>query len=511
MRSAFFSLATLAVAAIPAFANDLLPDSIYSGTKGSVCDSGWVVGFPTGSSDYFDATYTVVGGIANVEDGTIDNGLKVQSVAVSVSDFGSGRTYPILGVFNSNLGVDPSGETPDLASAVATTIPSPALSPPGLFGFVQFAAATGTGVITGTTNVHTVVQLPPGDSGLLGVGADSGSTGTTGGASGFTTDGYATPSISLSFLDWGLSVGQDNSATTSCKQADRKPHGRLRASNMVQGIGEGDKLTTTVKAGDTLNLLFLGTKSGDKLRLYFNVAPCTPAVAIGPVLPTLADPDGSGSFIRINATWPSGFGGQTFRFSAVWGNPACSNPGVGFTNCVTIITSADPSFGICDDGTVETGWVVQIPSGSSDYFNNNFGSGVGKNGVVGLTLSVLDFGTTAGGYPTSGVSNANLVVDPSGNTPDIGAPLATVSPFTFPAGTFATTAGLYISHAVSVPGGSLGLNVHGWVQFPAGDPGLLGIGGDTTASNGCSGFSLDGYSSPAISFFVNFGIRVKTN
>lgn len=510
MRMAFFSLATLAVAAIPAFAADSADSNIWSGTKGGVIDSGWVVTFPTGSSDYFDTTYNVTAGIGNVEDGTVAAGLAVQGVGVSVSDFGSGRTYATVGVFNSNLAVDASGETPDLASPVSS-VTSPALSPPALFQFVPFLTATAS-IPAGATRTHTVVQLPPGDSGLLGVGADSGSTGTTGGASGFTTDGYSTPSIGLSFLDFGMSLGQDNSATTSCKQADRKPHGRLRCSNAVQGLSEGDHLTSTVKSGDTLNLAFYGSKTGDKFRLYFNVAPCTPAIAIGPVLPTIADGDANGgTFLRINATWPSGFGGQTFRFSAVWGNPACSNPGVGFTNCVTVITNADPSFGICDDGTVETGWVVQIPSGSSDYFNNNFGSGVGKNGIVALTLSVLDFGTSAGGYPTSGVSNANLGVDPTGNTPDIGSPLATVSPFTFPAGSFETTSGLYTSHAVSVAGGSLGSNVHGWVQFPAGDPGLLGIGGDTTASNGCSGFSLDGYSSPTISFFVNFGIRVKTN
>jgi hypothetical protein len=480
---------------------------IWDTVKVHPCDTGWVVGFPTGPSDYFNVGFSVIPGIGNNQ-GAVTGGLECECISVNVTDFGSGLTYTTVGTFGSNLGVDPSGGTPDLSNPITSANPTGSLGSPPLFAQVNFPTA-GVGTIPGgTTTVHAVVQLPSGDSGLLGVGADSG---TGNGTSGFTTDGYSTPSILLSFLDFGINPGQDNSHTTSCKQADRKPHGRLRASNLIQGIGEGDQLTTTVKAGDTLNLLFLGTKTGDKFRLYFNVAPCTPAVAIGPVLPTIPDPDGSGTYLRINATWPSGFGGNTFNFSAVWGNPACSNPGVGFTNCVTVIVSADPTFGVCDDGTVETGWVVQIPSQASDYFNVNFGSGQGKNGVVALTLSVLDFGTTAAGYPTSGVSNANLLVDPSGNTPDIGAPLATVSPFTFPAGTFATTSGLYISHAVSIPGGSLGLNVHGWVQFPSGDPGLLGIGGDTTASNGCSGFSLDGYSSPAISFFVNFGIRVKTN
>jgi hypothetical protein len=508
---AFLGLATLAIAATTAF-GQTKESTIWSNPKGGLIDGGWVVQFPTGSSDWFDTTYTVLpnSGI-NTEDGVIAGLLPIKGIAISVADFGSGQPgYPEAGCVLSNLTLDPTGETPNLADITFGGLTPFPITPPTLFDFeTRVSAGNPTAVPGVNLTIHVVAQLPPGDSGLLGIGADSGSTGTTGGLSGFTTDGYTTPSIGASFLDFGLSKGQDNSATTSCKQNDRKGHGRLRASNLTQGIGEGDHLTATVKSGDTLNLAFFGTKSGDKLRLYFNVAPCTPAVAIGPVLPTIPDGDGDGTFIRLNATWPSGFGGQTFRFSAVWGNPACSNPGVGFTNCVTIITGIDPSFGVCDDGTMESGWVVQIPSASSDYFNNNLGNGTGHASLTSMSLSVLDFVTAAAGYPTSGVSNANLGVDPSGNTPDIGSPLATVSPFTFPSGTFDTTAP-FVSAAIAVPGGSLGTNVHVWVQFPPGDSGLLGIGADTSSgTNGCSFFSLDGYSSPAVSFFANWGMRVN--
>jgi hypothetical protein len=185
---------------------------------------------------------------------------------------------------------------------------------------------------------------------------------------------------------------------------------------------------------------------------------------------------------------------------------------VGFTNCVSIITKPDPQFGICDDGTLESGWVVQFPSGSSDYFNNSYGAPPASvNGVVGLTIAVLDFGTPVAAFPAAGISNANLAVDPSGNTPDLGAPLACVCPFTFSPGTFATTVQQYISHAVSIPAGALGPNVHGWVQFPPGDSGLLGVGGDTTETNHCSYYTMDGYTSPAVSFSVNWGLRIDTN
>jgi hypothetical protein len=75
---------------------------------------------------------------------------------------------------------------------------------------------------------------------------------------------------------------------------------------------------------------------------------------------------------------------------------------------VTVITGADPSYGIVDGCTIETGWVVHIPSASADYFNNSFGPKPGSvNGVVGLTIAVLDFVSATPAYPRSGVSKAN--------------------------------------------------------------------------------------------------------
>ena len=79
------------------------------------------------------------------------------------------------------------------------------------------------------------VQLPGGNPGLLGIGADSTGPGT--GQNGFTVDSFATPTIVASFLDMGINIGQDNTHTSSCKQQDRKLHGRLRCQN-VGSAGE---------------------------------------------------------------------------------------------------------------------------------------------------------------------------------------------------------------------------------------------------------------------------------
>src|SRR5215471_14723642 len=126
---------------------------------------------------------------------------------------------------------------------------------------------------------------------------------------------------------------------------------------------------------------------------------------------------------------------------------------------------------------MESGWVASIPSGSSDDFNNSFGPKPGSvTAVTALTISVLDFVTATPAYPSSGVSTANTTVDPTGNSPNLAGPgvLATVSPFTFPSGSFETTCSAFTSKPVAVPGALMtGPSIHGWVQFPPGDSGLL--------------------------------------
>lgn len=509
MRKALLSFAAMALAAAGASAQS--ENSTIWSNQAVAIDSGWVVIFPTGSSDYFSQAFAAVATL-NVEDGTVSKSMPIKGVGVASSDFGTSQTYPTVGVFRPNVSLDPGGNTPDLSLPIATSTETYVTAP--LFTYQDYDTTAQASIPLSDATTLSVVQLPPGDSGLLGVGADSNAAP---GTSGFTQDGFATPSVTLTFLDFGMAIGQDNSATSSCKPADRAPSGRLRTQKLTAaGIMNGDHLTTVVTGGDTLNLAFFGTKSGDKFRLYFNTAPCTPAIAIGPVLGTANDGDGDGTFLRINATFPSGFGGQTFRFSAVWGNGACLAPGAGFTNCVTVITTADAQYGIIDDCTMESGWVVNIPALSSDYFNNSFGAKPsGVNGVTALTISVFDFVTATPAYPTSGVSTANTTVDASGNTPHVtgGGVLATVSPFTFTSGTFATTCSQFVSHAVSVSGGAMtGPSIHGWVQFPPGDPGLAGVGADTSSgTTGKSFFSLDAYTTPSIAFFTNWGIRLKTN
>jgi len=169
-------------------------------------------------------------------------------------------------------------------------------------------------------------------------------------------------------------------------------------------------------------------------------------------------------------------------------------------------------------GVPDGGWVVQFPTGSSDYFNNDFGPvPLTVNNVLGIGVSVLDFVTAVPAYPQVGLSDANLAIDPTGHTPDLSGPglLSVIAPFTFPSGSFETTYIRYTSQTcpLPVPTSSFVSHAHGWVQFPQGDSGLLGVGGDSSSGPYYSTFyTLDGYSSPAISFaLVAWGIRLATN
>jgi hypothetical protein len=503
--------AALAIAAAGASAQSE-NSTIWSNLIQTAPDRGWVVANPAGSSDFFSAGYQAVSTPLNVEGTVVNRGMPLKGIGLCISDFGSTLTFPTVGVFRPNVGLDATGNTPDLSLPIATSSESVVLPVP-LFTYQDFDTTAQVPIPVTDATTLVSVQFPPGDPALLGIGADS--SATAAGTSGFTQDGFTTASIVLSFIDFGMAIGQDNTTTSSCKPADRVPHGRLRAQKLTSsGIMGGDHLTTSVQGGDTLNIAFFGSKAGDKFRLYFNTAPCNPAVALGPVLGASTDPDSDGSFFRINAPWPTGFAGQTFRFSAVWGNGSCLAPGAGFTNCVTVITGPDPVFGVIDDCSVEQAWAVQTPSGSSDYFNNNFGAKPASvASLSGLTISVLDFVTASPAYPSSGVSTANTGLDPSGNTPNLsgGGVLATVSPFTFTSGAFETTCSQFTSHAISVAGGAMtGPGINAWVQFPPGDSGFLWVGADSTSAlQNASFFTLDGYASAAIALPTNLAIRVK--
>src|SRR5262249_8571376 len=97
--------------------------------KGEI-DSAWVPMFLGGPSDFFNTAHTVLPGLGNSED--LVDGLPITGIAVSVADFGTTLRYPMVGVFYSNFGLDPSGLTPDLSQPISS-VTSPVPDPPFLF------------------------------------------------------------------------------------------------------------------------------------------------------------------------------------------------------------------------------------------------------------------------------------------------------------------------------------------------------------------------------------------
>jgi hypothetical protein len=111
--------------------------------------------------------------------------------------------------------------------------------------------------------------------------------------------------------------------------------------------------------------------------------------------------------------------------------------GVGQTN-VASLTVVDPlgvcqgCYGLQDDGVHEGFfWKTQNPSGPSDWFNVNLGTASASTGagMGGTHMTSLDVGVSEtcglpGSFAVVGEFRANLFLDPSGGTPNLGDGLA---------------------------------------------------------------------------------------
>lgn len=491
MRRFLFAAAAAALLALPATAQQ--PEHPHAAKTDGSMEGGWVVSIPAGTSDFFNtrhqapATGTAAG------------------INVAVSDFGAASSYPRIGLYPANLGVDPTGDSPDISLPLAEANSPPVLGGP-LHDHVDIALPTGIPL-----NTHVSVQFPPGDPGLLGVAADTDLNDRGGNsgpgapdphdASAFSQDAYATPGLPFDGLgDFGLGI---NHLATS-KLSGNSGFLQLTVNN---GDTTGDFTRVRVIATDQFGVAFFAPKfSAPTLWLLFLSFLGAPIKPVGPVLPTI--PAAAHTWIRVGDVWPSGAGNITINFVAISGAPGVFGS-VAISNEVTVSSVPDPniSWGALDDCTYESGWVVSFPTGPSDYFNVNWGDkGSAVNG--NMHVAVMDFGTAFSSYPSAGFAPPNLGVDPGGFTPDLGNVYNSAA-FPFPSLTFVTTCGQMISNPVGGVPASAG-DVIGFVQFPPGDSGLLGIGGDTngTVLPNRNGWTLDGYSTPAnLVGYANWGIR----
>lgn len=485
MRKLLFAVACFGLLVLPVMAQNVPPQHLSVTNTDGQLESGWVVSFPTGSSDFFNARH----------DGL--SGRPIAGVSVGSADFGSGTAYPQAGLYDANLGLDASGNTPDLTSGFNSGL----VNGGGVvFNYVYGPFAGNQ--FPATEPQHVIAQLAPGDSGLLGIGNDDTSTTLF---AGWTLDGYTTPA------NGGYNFGL-NAIVNAISELQAIPGVPLNSylhEYISNGDETGDFTTVTVGAGGFYGIVYQSERSGVLWQVWLSFLGA-PLKKLSPTLFTFTS--GGGGFLRAGDVWPGGFGGLTFNFVAIGGVPGVKGT-VHISNEVTLKTKPDSGWGTKDDGSYEAGYVVSIPTGSSDYFNNNFNIGVGPTTVKDYKLPVMDFGTAATSYPTSGVFGTNYGIDGTGYTPDLTAGQA-VAPFTFVPGTFATTSGQdTINDFADFPYATFPTNdVHGVIQFPPGDSGWLGVGTDTNStitSGSC--WTLNGYTSPANRFGARWGIRLGSS
>jgi hypothetical protein len=173
----------------------------------------WKVQYTAGSKDYFSVHMGLLPA-ATTNPGcppSVNNLTGVESVSW---DFcGSGPCWAEVGIYQSNLVQDPSGNTPDVASPLTSVGGASACMPPGSVGWGYPAVFYDTPDIAAntTTDYHTALQWASQDS-CTWMGADENTTNDDAGnncagpfpssTSFFTLDGYATNAIPFSFANW---------------------------------------------------------------------------------------------------------------------------------------------------------------------------------------------------------------------------------------------------------------------------------------------------------------------
>lgn len=498
MRRLLFTAAILGAATVTASAQDM----VINKTDGNY-EGGWVVQIPSGSSDYFNVRTDAAGGTG------------AAGIHVNVADFGSSTPFPYVGITGSNTSLDPTGNTPDLSTTYGDNLG-------GLSSWLtgstfvsvnnQFSSSANVSLGAGT---HVVLQFPPFDPGLLGVGGDS-DTRVRGGdespgtgsnpfdSSYFTLDGYSTAAAGPTPDDHGMGYLRSAIGGTFLKI-----HGDPNS---------GEYNLFTVGAGDTMGFsAFMPNRPGvPTLWLLFISFLGVPLIPIGPVLPSLpydsnGDATNDWNGLKVTSSWPLGAGNLTINFVCVSGSPGVIGS-IQTSNEVTIVSLPDPAptpWGVNDDGTYESGWVVSIPAGSCDFFSEAYAACPTTTNFTGMSLATMDFGGSVSSYPDCGLAAPNLGLDASGRTPDF-SNIYDNGAFPFPALTFVTTSGQMVQNSYG-PVDVTGVDTVGFIQFPPFDPGLIGVGSDTTnGGSTTTGWTLDCFSTAANGFSTGYwGLRAN--
>lgn len=414
-------------------------------------DSWWKVNNPAGPSDWFNVDF----------DNTCQSSTAL-GICMDVWDAnGGGELYPKMGLYPDSTAF---AGFPDIG-APFTEFSATIASTDGFNDLVQYDLPC---IHLGSTDINVAAMNNAGDSASW-IGADS--NGTIFNRSFATSNNYATAGGPAPF-NWTLGLLTDGGAAGT---------NALRINGGTNAV---------VNVGETFSICFWGCKTGQTTQLRaFNI----------PLLPVVFTTTGGILAGPKPETWCLDFTascalvlGIGIPFQAFYAN--CPS-GVGISNTATLQV-VDPNmicagcYGIQDDGVHEGFfWKIQNPSGASDWFNVNQGTASASTGagMGGTMMTSVDIGVSEqcgvpGSFVTVGEFRANLGLDITGGTPDLGNGVS-VSNAAIPAGH--AHSGQYPGFVFDVP--DLAINTtdiyHAAVRWAGGDT-CVWIASDTDGTDG---------------------------
>jgi hypothetical protein len=479
-------------------ANGALYDGVADYTTGNNANT-WKVANPSGPSDWWNSYKA--GDLTGVKIGAL------------VSDFvelnGTNGAHQRLGVY-PDLGAG----VPDIANPAIELSPV-AVNANDAFNTDAYYAVPKT-TLTGA-NYHVAAQYVSGDSHCW-ISSDS------------------TAPIGRTFFTASSYAGGATAFTTEIDLYVGSPHSGAGGTLLFNG-----STNATVDQDDLVCVEFFGSALNTRFIFYFCVNG-NPFLQLLPAAFTVTDNFLAGpcpfswaicANLTCNVPVISGL-----EFCTIWADQTDLKANgkaklkVGASAIMNVTAgggcpTGPTCFGQKDDCILDGNiWKVQNPAGPSDWFSVNHG--VPTSGVTSLTsasVSSFDFCAIGACWAEVGIYPSNLTVDPTGTTPDVANPLASVTGasacMAIAASDGSCPLTVYNAGPVAVGAGTAN-GVHVAAHWPSGDS-CIWLGSDTDGidsvcgtpipSNGQSSlFTANSYTSPGAQFTgANWMMQINWN
>lgn len=513
MRKFITPIGLLVLVASLAGAQTIATPYAEIGFDDGIAETSYKLNAPTATGDFFSVDFDALA-----------VGQQIIGLVAVLNDNGVGQIRRI-GLYADNLGVDPSGATPDVSAAgIISELILPTGSP--TTNCVDDRAYDIPDIVHPSTNSHVGYTPITGDS-TMWLCTDT-STDFVAGRSYASWDTFTTPASLFSTLDWMLRMA-----------IPEGPAGTF----LINGSSTAITLTETKWPSTDVTLSFWGngTVSGERVILgaflpggWLKLLSGATGVSLPPggapnVFAITAQDAGPvcGDWV-VNLMVPmGGFWGDTIDTKPNGRPKAKATNRVALTFANNMFCTIDQCFGVKDDGTLDaTIFKISNPAGPVDYFNVQHGttkkSSPVVNNLTSVEVATWDFCGTTQSWSVVGVYDTNWGLDPTGSSPDLNLPLGTVANGSIAAGAGDWT---FPAHVYDIPDVTANTTTayHAVVGWQSGDS-CVWMGGDTTGTADDAGFdcgnitnttshlSSTGYTTPAGSWSTqNMMIRINWN